>query len=440
LDIHFDPVGGWSGDMFVAALLDAFPEFWPQVQSTIESLKLAADARCTLVVHRDHGFAGSRFLVDADAAASMHPGNRTPAHRTHDHVHSHDTSRDHADASAKTAYVGRTAWADIRADLARSELDADVGKHALAIFGLLARAEAKAHGIDEAHVTFHEVGAIDSIVDIVAAARLITLIGAERWTSAPLPLGSGRIETAHGVLPVPAPAAAILMQGLQTIDDGIPGERVTPTGAAIACYLIDSNMARHGRVRRLSRSGTGFGARTLSGISNCLRVLAFDEAKTEADTSRERPFDHRQLGVITFEIDDQTAEDLAAGLDHIRKLSGVFDVTQGFVVGKKGRMVVQIQILVAPSELDDTIAACFNETTTIGLRYQVTDSAILRRAFRTIEVEGEKLQVKVVDRPDGVRSGKTETSNVAKHRGHIARERRRREAVAQAIGGDDQTE
>jgi hypothetical protein len=311
-----------------------------------------------------------------------------------------------------------------------------VAKHALAIFGLLAKAEARAHGIDEARVEFHEVGAIDSIVDIVAAARLIALIGAKRWTSAPLPLGSGRIETAHGVLPVPAPAVAILMQGLQTIDDGIPGERITPTGAAIACYLIDSNVARNGRPRRLLRSGTGFGARTLPGISNCLRVLAFDEGEVEAHASTERPFDRRQLGVITFAVDDQTAEDLAAGLEHIRGLAGVLDVTQGLVVGKKGRMVAQIQILVAPSELDDTIAACFRETTTIGLRYQLTDSAILRRAFRTIEVGGENLQVKIVDRPDGARSGKTETSDVAKHRGHFARERRRREAVAQAMGGE----
>ena len=88
-------------------------------------------------------------------------------------------------------------------------------------------------------VTFHEVGAVDSIVDIVAAAQLISLIRADRWTSAPLPIGSGRINSAHGVLPIPAPAAALLLQGLPVIDDGVPGERVTPTGAALAAYLID---------------------------------------------------------------------------------------------------------------------------------------------------------------------------------------------------------
>ena len=263
--------------------------------------------------------------------------------------------------------------------LTRSDLDADVEKHAIAIFALLAKAEAKVHGIEEDAVAFHEVGAVDSIVDIVAAARLIALIGVGRWTSGPLPLGSGRVRTAHGVLPVPAPATAILMQGLQTVDDGIAGERVTPTGAAIARYLLvpDQPLLRH--PRRLSRSGTGFGARTMPGISNCLRALAFDEAPAQD----EGPIGRRQLGVIAFEVDDQSAEDLAAGLDHIRALAGVLDVTQGPVFGKKGRMAAHIQVLVAPAELENAIAACFEETTTIGLRYQLTDGASLRRRFET---------------------------------------------------------
>ena len=279
---------------------------------------------------------------------------------------------------------------------------------------------------------FHEVGAVDSIVDIVAAAQLIALIGADRWSSAPLPLGSGRITTAHGVLPAPAPATAILMQGLQTVDDGIPGERVTPTGAAIARYLIDTNEPPRQRPRRMSRSGTGFGARTMPGISNCLRALAFDEAKAEA-ASAESVIGRRQLGVIAFEVDDQSAEDLAAGLDHIRALPGVLDATQGFVLGKKGRAAAHVQVLVTPAELENAVAACFEETTTIGLRYQLTDGAVLRRRFETVEIEGEKLQVKIVDRPGGAPTGKTEASDVARHRGHVARERLRREAAAQAL-------
>lgn len=429
MDIHLDPLGGLSGDMFVAALLDAFPEHWPHVQSMIASLNRGAAAECRLAPHHDHSFAGSRFVVGADASTD----------RPRADSHSHDPSSAnkgigrHEHARASESRGGHRAWAEIRAELSRSGLDTDVKKHAIAIFELLAEAEAKVHGVEVDSVTFHEVGAIDSIVDIVAAAQLISLIRADLWTSAPLPIGSGRIDTAHGVLPVPAPAAALLMRGLTVIDDGIPGERVTPTGAALAAYLIDAGAPLSGRIRRMSRSGVGFGARTLPGVSNCLRVLAFDEATAAAAG----PIGRRQLAVVTFEVDDQCPEDLAAGLDHIRASQGVLDVTQSSVIGKKGRMAAHVQVLVAPRELENVIVACFEETTTIGLRHQLTEGAVLRRHLETVETDGEKLHVKIVDRPAGVRTGKAEAADVEGHRGHAARTRLRREAVAYALEPSD---
>jgi uncharacterized protein (TIGR00299 family) protein len=408
LDIHLDPLGGLSGDMFVAALLDAFPEYWPQVERAIASLNLGAEAECRLTAHRDHAFAGRRFLVGPDRTA-LDPTLRS-AHR-HEH------------ARADEVRHGRRAWADIRAELERSRLDLDVKTHAIAIFELLAQAEAKVHGVEARSVTFHEVGAVDSIVDIVAAAQLIALIRADRWTSAPLPIGSGRVNSAHGVLPLPAPAAALLLQGMPVIDDGVPGERVTPTGAALAAYLVDAGAPLGGRICRLSRIGVGFGARALPGVSNCLRVLVYDEATAAG------PIGRRQLAVVTFEVDDQSPEELAAGLDHVRALHGVFDVTQGAVVGKKGRMAAHVQVLASPLELENVIAACFEETTTIGLRHQLTEGAVLSRRLETVETGGETLRVKIVERPGGV-SAKAEADDVVSHRGHVARARLRREAVA----------
>jgi uncharacterized protein (TIGR00299 family) protein len=437
LDIHLDPLGGLSGDMFVAALLDAFPEYLPHVHSAIATLNIGVEAECRLAPHRDHTFAGSRFLVGADWAGQERPTGQRQAESHGGLSHTHDGSGHHRHSRVHDNRSGHRAWADIRAELGRSGLDADVEKHAVAIFQLLAEAEAKVHGLDVDSVTFHEVGAVDSIVDIVAAARLISLIRADRWTSAPLPIGSGRVDTAHGVLPVPAPAAALLMRGLPVIDDGVPGERVTPTGAALAAYLIDAGAPLRGRIRRLSRIGVGFGARTLAGISNCLRVLAFDEATAGARETAAGPIGRRQLAVITFEVDDQCQEDLAAGLDHIRELQGVFDVTESSVVSKKGRMAAHVQVLVSPIELENVIVACFEETTTIGLRYQLTEGAVLSRHLEMVEMEGEKLQVKIVDRPGGVRSGKAEAADVASHRGHIARARLRREAVALALNASD---
>jgi pyridinium-3,5-bisthiocarboxylic acid mononucleotide nickel chelatase len=343
------------------------------VQPTIASLNLGAEAECWLVPHQDHSFAGSRFLVGADWATVDLPAGRQCADSHGDPSHTHG---------------GHRAWAGIRAEFDRSGLDADLKKHAVAIFEVLAAAEAKVHGVEVESLTFHEVGAIDSIDDLVAAAQLISLIRADRWTSAPLPIGSGRINTAHGVLPPPAPAAALLLQGLPVIGDGVPGERVTPTGAALARHRISAGAPFGGRICRLSPSGIGFGARTLPGISNCLRALAFDEATAGARATSAGPIDRWQLAVVTFEVDDQCAEDLAVGLDHIRALQGVFDVTQSCVVSKKGRMAAHVQVLVSPLELENVIVACFEETTTIGLRYQLTEGAVLRRRLETVEMEG----------------------------------------------------
>lgn len=437
MDIHLDPLGGLSGDMFVAALLDAFPEYWARVQSTIASLNLGAEAECRLTPHHDHSFAGSRFLVAADSPPLELRADRQRTHRRGHPPHTHRGSGHDDHAGVHENRGGHKAWVEIRAELDRLSIDADVKKHAVAIFELLAEAEAKVHGVEVESVTFHEVGAVDSIVDIVAAAQLISLIRADRWTSAPLPIGSGRIKTAHGVLPAPAPAAALLMQGLPVIDDGVPGERVTPTGAALAAYLIDADASLDRRIRRMLRTGVGFGARTLPGVSNCLRVLAFDEATATGRATAAGPIGRRQLAVVTFEVDDQCPEDLAAGLDHIRALQGVFDVTQTSVVGKKARMAAHIQILVSPLELENVIVACFEETTTIGLRYQLTEGAVLRRRLETVEMEGEKLQVKIVDRPGGLESGKAEAADVASHRGHLIRARLRREAVALALDPSD---
>ena len=268
-------------------------------------------------------------------------------------------------------------------ELESSTFDADVKKHALAIFSLLAEAEAKVHGVEVDAVTFHEVGAVDSIVDIVAAAQLISLIHADRWTSAPLPIGSGRINSAHGILPIPAPAAALLLQGLPVLDDGIPGERVTPTGAALAAYLIEppsrssatyfSDVAHRGWIWRVAP------CRASAIVCGRWRSM---KPRLQTRSTVAGSIDRRQLAAITFEVDDQSPEDLAAGLDHIRGLPEVFDVTQTSVVGKKGRMAAHIQVLVSPRELDNVIVACFEETATIGLRYQLTEGAVLRRRVR----------------------------------------------------------
>ncbi len=423
MDIHLDPLGGWSGDMFVAAMLDAFPEHWPAVRQAVAELDLGPGSLCQLVDHRDAALTGRRFLVAADEAPKVdhhHHGDHNHHHDDHDHHH----APSHGD---------HRAWADIRRCILASRLGAKVKTHAVGIFSALAEAEAEVHGVAPDEVMFHEVGAVDSIVDIVAAAWLIDAVAASSWTSAPLPTGSGRVRTAHGILPVPAPATALLLRGLVTIDDGIPGERVTPTGAAVARHLLSGGSPSVPRPRRLLRVGTGFGQRQMPGISNCLRVLVYEPLYDDAGPDARGAFGHRQLAVIGFEIDDQSAEDLALGLDHLRAVEGVHDVSQGVMIGKKGRVVTHVQVLAAPDALDRVLDACFEETTTIGLRYHLVHGAALTRRFDEVATASGLLRVKAVRRPGAQASAKTESADVAAVRGHEARARLRRDAEAVAL-------
>ena len=386
--LHLDALGGIAGDMFVASLLDAEPA---HAQACVRAAEAVAGVPCRLLAHRDAVLAGARFAVEE------------PRGDHHHHHHHH------------------TAWRDIRARLDASGLPASALRHAIGIFAVLAEAEARVHGIAPDDVAFHEVGAADSIADIVAAGWLIAAQADARdeatWSVGPLPLGGGVVRTAHGMLPLPAPATALLLEGFSTVDDGIGGERVTPTGAAILRYLGANAPAPAGS-RTLRASGIGFGTRTLPGRSNVLRVLVSDRAAPAPGPMA------RILAVIEFEVDDQTAEDLAVGLDRVREIVGVRDVTQAPMFGKKGRMATHIQVLAEPEALDAAAAACFAQTTTIGLRTRLTEARALPRESTEVAAAGRALRVKRVRRPGGD-TAKVEIDDLRDVDTHAARARLR---------------
>ena len=347
---HLDPLGGIAGDMFAAAMTDLRPDLRAGLTAAFEAAGLAAYVSISFQQHRDPVFTGHRFQVDEV------PRKSAPAHHP---------------------------WREIRALLQGSALAQAVLTHALAIFEHLAEAEAQVHGLSAEEVTFHEVGAWDSIADVVAAAWLIDAVQSATWSCAPLPLGSGRVSTAHGQLPVPAPATAVLLQGYG--------------------------------------SGIGFGTRTLDGASNILRVLAFEDPATTPA--------HEQLVVCQFEVDDQTPEDLAIGLDALRGAPGVLDVVQSSVVGKKGRLGVQVQVLAETQALEETIVRCLTETSTLGVRWHAAGRVAVPRETGDALVDGRRVRVKKALRPDGVTTAKAEMDDLAgEPGGHAAREQARRQA------------
>ena len=384
-----------AGDMFIAAMLDAFSSL---TAGAIQAAQTLAPVICTLRPHKDHVLAGAHFQV-------------TEQHPTHQHDHgSH----------------GHTRWADIKAKIQDSALAEPVKAHALGIFGVLAEAEAKVHGIDPERVAFHEVGAADSIADIAAAAWLIDAIGPASWSVSPIPLGSGTVMTAHGRLPVPAPATALLLAGLPMHDDGIAGERVTPTGAAILRHLGCG--PKTGRLR-MGSTGIGFGTRSLPGISNCLRVLVFERAEDGPASVPSMP--HRDLLVVSFEVDDQSPEDLATGLDRLRARADIHDVLTMPAFGKKNRMAMHVQVLASAEAEEAVVAACFTQTTTIGLRTQIVAARALPRRVASIETATGAIRVKLVERPGGT-TAKAELDDLAPAETHATRARLRREAEESA--------
>jgi len=399
MHIRLDILGGIAGDMFIAAVLDAWPELADDALETIRAAGVPATIKIALTDHRDHVLVGKQFAV------------REP----HDGGHS--------------AHVR---FLDIVRRLREAPLDPCVRERALAIFGLLAQAEAGVHGVAVDDVTFHELGAWDSIADIVGAACILEALRPVTWSVGPLPLGGGRVRTAHGEIAVPAPATVALLQGFVFIDDKIQGERVTPTGAAILRYLHTTLGAAVGGPvgpMMLNRSGTGFGTRILPGLSNVLRVLFFDNATSA------RVDDH--VGVIQFEVDDQTAEDLAVGMDSLRAHEGVLDALQMPALGKKGRMVCHVQVLCRPDTVDRVIDACFFETTTIGLRWTITARATLERETTVVGAGGEATAVKLVRRPHGRTSAKADVEDARAAVGHDERKQRRSSAEERALRQHD---
>lgn len=407
--IHLDAVGGVAGDMFIAALLAMRPQDLSLAVDAARAAGLPAGWSIDLKSAKADGFAGSRFVVSGPAKADHHHDH--PDAVGHHHHHHDEPGHHHAHVDHHHEHVRHR---DIIALIDRSALAPGVKSRAKAIFALLAEAEAEVHGVDALNVAFHEVADWDSVADIVAAAALIERLGPQTgWSVSSLPLGSGRVKTAHGLLPVPAPATALLLRGFRTHDDGIAGERITPTGAAILSHLRPLQEARPSG--RLVASGAGFGTKRLPGLPNMLRALAFE--KTDAASALDRD----EVALLAFEIDDQTAEDLAVALERIRGLDGVLDALQHPAFGKKGRMLAGVQVLCRPDIAEVVAAACLSETTTLGVRVQTVGRRLLKREHGVAPVNGGDVRVKTATRPDGRRTAKAEMDDLAHRDGRDGR-------------------
>ncbi|MBT1073672.1 nickel pincer cofactor biosynthesis protein LarC [Geobacter grbiciae] len=319
--LYCDCFAGIAGDMTVAALLDLGVPF-EVVEGAVKQLPLPHSSY-SLAVERTSrkGIAAARFVV---------------------HVEEHQPHRH---------------YADIAAMIEESTLAEGVKEKAQRIFFRLAEAEAKVHGVEIGRVHFHEVGAVDSIVDIVGAAAALEWLGIDAIHAAPLPLGSGFVETAHGRLPVPAPATAELLRGLPIHGEAGSGERVTPTGAAILAALATG----FGRAPAMTVTGVGCGAGTkdFEDIPNVLRLFV---GEAEGGLLRD------EVCIIETHIDDMNPEILGHVLERLME-AGALDAAFSPLQMKKNRPAVKLTVIARPGQRDELAALVLRETSAIGVRF-----------------------------------------------------------------------
>lgn len=362
---YFDCFAGCGGDMIVASLidagacLDAVAE--PIARLGFEGVELKAQTV------RRRGMRGVHFQVlDHGKPADAHWGGDEAAHE-HDHHHRHA----HRGLSDVLSLIDRAGLPDRPAERAR------------AIFRRLARAEAKVHGVGVDDVHFHEVGAVDSIVDVVAACVALELLGIERVLCSPITLGSGTIECAHGTMPVPAPATAELVGGAATVVGGVEGEATTPTAAAVLTTLAES----FGSLPAMKVAKVGWGAGTRDGgpMPNLLRVFV-GEADDAGDVDA--------AVELSANIDDCTGEVLGATIDKLL-LAGCLDAWAAPIVMKKSRPAWMISALCDPADEAEAARILLRETTTFGLRRRRCGRIKLDRRIETVETRYGPIRVKI---------------------------------------------
>ncbi|PYS91816.1 MAG: nickel pincer cofactor biosynthesis protein LarC [Acidobacteria bacterium] len=270
----------------------------------------------------------------------------------------------------------------------RSRLSAKVKERAARIFTRLGEAEARVHNIPVEQVHFHEVGALDAIVDVVGACIGFELLGIERFAASPLHVGSGMVEMAHGRFPVPPPAVVELLKGAPTYATEIAGELVTPTGAAIVSTLCESYGPAP--AMRLTATGYGAGGRNYEKFPNVLRVLI---GETETDAQNER------LLMLETNVDDVSPQVIGHLMERAFQ-RGALDCYFTPVQMKKNRPGVLVSILCRPAEREALTQLLFSETTTLGVRSYEVERRALAREIVPVETQYGPVRIKVA-RLDG---------------------------------------
>lgn len=395
--LYLDCQAGIAGDMLVAALLDLGGK--PALERLTQMLEKLSLEGFSVSVTREKkaGIDCCDFDVKLDAAHENHDHDMAYLHGLGDTSHDHDHHHAHRGLAQVEQVIDAASLSDRARGLARDA------------FRILARAEAKAHGLPIDQVHFHEVGTVDSIVDVLAAAFLIDDLDIERAIVPALTDGHGTIRCQHGVIPVPVPATLniCIAHGLPLSSSSVEGELVTPTGAALVAALEpEFSLPERYTIRAV---GLGAGKRSYERPS-ILRAMLIEEldARVGAAAREPRPLLSAETQApncivkLECDIDDCSPEVLAYAAERLRE-AGAREVHWLPIFCKKGRPAYQLQVIVEPSDVLRMEEIILSETTTIGIRRQQMERTCLPRAIESVETPWGDVLVKTVRLPDGTR-------------------------------------
>ena len=397
---YLDCFSGISGDMFLGALVDAgIPA--TLFEETVQALDVEAELKIAHVIrggmhatkvdvyshgekdlpreaYLEHGHNHDHGLVSAGH------GHLPEAMEQHRHGHSQFGSP--SAASELDKHAGR-GLEEIRRIIGRAKLRESAKRTAIEIFAALAVAEAKIHQVSIDQVHFHEVGAVDALVDIVCAAVGTEALAVDELLGSPLNLGSGTVGCAHGTFPVPAPATLELLQGIPVYSSGVQAELVTPTGAAIVKTLV--RRFQPFPPMKVDKIGYGAGTRELAGQPNVCRITV-----GEAQPERDPQSSEETITVLEANLDDLNPQIFGYVMDRLLE-EGALDVFGTTVQMKKNRPGMHLSVLCRPEDASRLSHLLFRETSTLGVRQRQEKREVVDRRWVTVTTEWGDVRMKV---------------------------------------------
>lgn len=356
--LFFDCFAGASGNMVLGALIAAGVK--------------SADIEAGLAKLNVEGISLETANVDRSGISAVHVEVKAPDSKKHRHIH------------------------DIEAIINESQLSMPVKERALQIFDRLAEAEAAVHGIDVQKVHFHEVGALDAIADVVGACIGFEILGIESFRSSAMNVGCGFVSIEHGTYPVPPPAVVELLKKVPIYSNGVEGELVTPTGAAIISTVCDS----YGPLPKLTLEATGYGAgtRTYEGFPNALRIMI---GEVSGDSRLDENSDNDEIVVLETNIDDASPQVLGFVMERLLD-HGALDCWFTPIQMKKNRPAVMLSVLCGVDDFEKLSSLIFIETTTLGVRRKIWKRETLARENLSVSTRFGSVDVKAATIDDRI--------------------------------------